>query len=162
MFFRSGLVCKVTGQEGSPSTTKLKAGVFDFSVQRLSVLLVVPSLSRRHREGQFNQTTQSGISVCVCCICQGATCTSQGLMRVTSAAVVQIQRVSQHGSRRQNRRRGSRRQVLLRDSQSTAQRPSTTGLTLSRNPRARFGNTAHRQDPGNADGLMGLSHLEDG
>ena len=131
MFFRSGLVCKVTGQEGSPSTTKLKAGVFDFSVQRLSVLLVVPSLSRRHREGQFNQTTQSGISVCVCCICQGATCTSQGLMRVTSAAVVQIQRVSQHGSRRQNRRRGSRGQVLLRDSRSTAQRPSTTGLTFA-------------------------------
>ena len=118
MFFRSGLVCKVTGQEGSPSTTKLKAGVFDFSVQRLSVLLVVPSLSRRHREGQFNQTTQSGISVCVCCICQGATCTSQGLMRVTSAAVVQIQRVSQHGSRRQNRRRGSRRQVLLQDTRA--------------------------------------------
>ena len=142
MFFRAGLVRKVTGQEGSPSTTRLKASVSDFSVQRSSVLLVNPSLSRRHREGTCNQTTQSGIiSVCVLCIRRGATRTSQRLMRVTCAAVIQITACVSARQQEQEERKSRSSEYCGTAEQSSW--PSTTGLALARNQWGRSADTAH-------------------
>ena len=164
MFFRAGLVRKVTGQEGSPSTTRLKASVSDFSVQRSSVLLVNPSLSRRHREGTCNQTTQSGIiSVCVLCIRRGATRTSQRLMRVTCAAVIQITACVSARQQEQEERK-SRSSEYCGTAESPKAVPRSPRPQASRYPGTNGDARQIQRTTGSGQrrGLSRLSHLEDG